>query len=227
MKKINIVSGLASVLILSGCSTPQPIKTGAEFAPTMPMPTPQIHERQATGGIYSQGMASSLLSLNRQYQVGDVVTVLLDESTQAERRQSANVNRKSSNTAIPQSLTDRLVKSAPIFAGVSLNENTIESTGSGLANQRASLNGSISVTVAEVLPNGSLVLRGEKQLTLSEGSEVIQVSGIVRSQDIAPNNTVQSRRLANARFIYRGEGDTARASQPGWGTRALLRVWPF
>jgi flagellar L-ring protein precursor FlgH len=225
MKFLYLASAMVSVVVLSGCSTPQPIKTGVEFAPAMPMP--QANERPISGSIYRQGMAGSLLSLNREYQVGDVVTVLLDESTQAERRQTANVNRKSSNTAIPQSLTDRIVKSAPLLSGVNLNENTIESAGSGQANQRASLNGSISVTVVEVLPNGSLVLRGEKQLTLSEGTEVIQVSGIVRSQDIAPNNTVQSRRLANARFIYRGEGDSARAAQPGWGTRALFRVWPF
>jgi flagellar L-ring protein precursor FlgH len=71
------------------------------------------------------------------------------------------------------------------------------------------------------------VLRGEKQLALTEGAEVIQVSGIIRPDDIAPNNTVQSRRLANAQIVYRGSGDLANATKAGWGTSALLKLWPF
>jgi len=81
--------------------------------------------------------------------------------------------------------------------------------------------------VIEVLPNGNLVIRGEKILTLSEGSEVIQVSGIVRTEDVAPDGTVQSRRLANAQISYRGSGDLTNAVRPGWGTSALQKYWPF
>jgi flagellar L-ring protein precursor FlgH len=83
------------------------------------------------------------------------------------------------------------------------------------------------VTIAEVLPNGNLVVRGEKQLALSEGSEFIQVAGIVRPQDVAPDGTVQSRRLANAQIAYRGTGELASASRPGWGTRMFQQLWPF
>ena len=71
------------------------------------------------------------------------------------------------------------------------------------------------------------MVRGEKQLALTEGAEIIQVSGIVRTDDIAPNNTVQSRRLANAQIVYRGSGDLANATKAGWGTSALLKLWPF
>jgi len=85
----------------------------------------------------------------------------------------------------------------------------------------------VAVTVVEVLPNGNLVLRGEKQLALTEGAEVIQVAGIIRPDDVAPNNTVQSRRLANAQISYRGTGDLAAAAKPGWGTSMLLKLWPF
>jgi flagellar L-ring protein precursor FlgH len=81
--------------------------------------------------------------------------------------------------------------------------------------------------VVEVMANGNLVLRGEKQLALTEGSEVIQVAGIIRPDDVAPNNTVQSRRLANAQIAYRGTGDLANATRAGWGTSALLKIWPF
>ena len=216
---------LSSALVLVGCSTPGPIASDPNFAPTMP--APRAAEALPTGSIFRASLAEGMLSQTRKFQVGDVITVLLSESTQANRQQSTDISRESTNTAIPQGITDRVAKSSSLLQGINLNESTIESSGSGAANQRASLNGAISVTVVEVLPNGSLVIRGEKQMTLSEGTEVIQVSGIVRAEDIAPNNTVQSRRLANARFIYRGEGEMAKASQPGWGTRALTRFWPF
>jgi len=84
-----------------------------------------------------------------------------------------------------------------------------------------------AVTVVEVLANGNLMVRGEKKLGLAEGTEVIQVSGIIRPQDVGPNSTVQSLRLANAQIAYRGNGDVANAAKAGWGTSALHRFWPF
>ena len=103
----------------------------------------------------------------------------------------------------------------------------ITNKGTGAADQQASLVTSVAVAVIDVMSNGNLVLRGEKQLALTEGAEVIQVSGIIRPDDIAPNNTVQSRRLANAQIVYRGSGDLANATKAGWGTSALLKLWPF
>jgi flagellar L-ring protein precursor FlgH len=113
------------------------------------------------------------------------------------------------------------------FNGLNLNSANIESSGSGEADQRASLSGAVSVSVVEVLANGNLMVRGEKQVALTEGAEVIQVSGIIRPDDVSPNNTVQSRRLANAQITYRGTGDMANAAKAGWGTKALLAIWPF
>jgi flagellar L-ring protein FlgH len=223
--KIVWLSTLAAAALLAGCASPGPVASDPKFAPAMPMP--RAAEVAPTGGIFRAGVTDGMLSQNRRFQVGDVITVLLSESTQANRQQSTDVSREATNNVIPQGITDRVAKSSSLLNGINLNNATIESSGSGTANQRASLNGSVSVTVIEVLPNGNLVLRGEKQMTLSEGTEVIQVSGIVRAEDVAPNNTVQSRRLADARFIYRGEGDIARSSAPGWGTRGLFRIWPF
>jgi flagellar L-ring protein precursor FlgH len=108
-----------------------------------------------------------------------------------------------------------------------LNASTTKSTGKGTADQKASLSGSITVTVIEILANGNMVVRGEKKLGLSEGTEVIQVSGVIRPNDVGPNGTVNSLRLANAQIAYRGSGDLASASKPGWGTTALMKFWPF
>ena len=104
---------------------------------------------------------------------------------------------------------------------------TTSNKGNGAAVQDGSLTGSVTVAVVDIMANGNLILRGEKQLALTEGSEIIQVAGVIRPDDIAPNNTVLSRRLANAQITYRGKGDMAAATRAGWGTSALLKLWPF
>jgi flagellar L-ring protein precursor FlgH len=153
--------------------------------------------------------------------------VLLNESTQAARSQKTDVSKDASNTALPSGVATRLAQQIPLLTGVDLNASKTTSKGSGTADQQASLSGSVTVTVIEILANGNLVVRGEKKLGLSEGTEVIQVSGVIRPQDIGPNGTVQSLRLANAQISYRGSGDLAVASKPGWGTSALMKFWPF
>ena len=230
--------------LLGACSSyaPQPLTHSPNFAPVLP--APQVGVAASTGSIYSQRVSDNWYGRGRNYAVGDVITVVLSESTQAARQQSANVKRESSNDAIPgadsapDGLTARVQRASlptkvmgttlsGVLGGVNLNGANIESNGSGQADQRASLSGSVSVNVVEVLANGNLMVRGEKQLALTEGTEVIQVSGIIRPDDISPNNTVQSRRLANAQIAYRGTGDMANASRPGWGTSLLLKLWPF
>ncbi|MDP3368030.1 MAG: flagellar basal body L-ring protein FlgH, partial [Pseudomonas sp.] len=94
--------------------------------------------------------------------------------------------------------------------------------------QSNSLSGSVTVTVAEVLPNGVLVVRGEKWLTLNTGDEMVRISGLVRADDISSSNTVSSTRIADARLTYSGTGSFADASQPGWLSRFFLSpMWPF
>ena len=111
--------------------------------------------------------------------------------------------------------------------GIKMDGSSMSNKGTGAADQQATLTGSVAVSVVEVMPNGNLVLRGEKQLALTEGSEIIQVAGIIRPDDVSPSNTVQSKRLANAQIAYRGSGDLANATKAGWGTSTLLKIWPF
>jgi flagellar L-ring protein precursor FlgH len=184
--------------------------------------------RLATGGIYNSRVSESWFGRGRNYQVGDVITVLLSESTQAKRSQDSKVSRDSSNDVIPKGVNAKTAGLVPgLLSGLKTDGGKISNTGTGTANQLATLEGSVAVTVVDVLANGNLVLRGEKQVALSEGSEIIQVGGIVRPDDIAPNNTVQSRRLANAQITYRGTGDLASAARAGWGTAGVMKLWPF
>jgi flagellar L-ring protein precursor FlgH len=175
----------------------------------------------ATGAIYNGVQSEAFFGRGRAFQVGDVITVILDESTQAGRTQSGVVKRTSSNDVVPAAMGGGLLPAASLLGG------TIKNEGSGTADQTATLKGSVAVSVIDVMTNGNLVLRGEKQLALTEGAEIIQVAGVVRPDDIAPNNTVASRRLANAQITYRGTGDMAAASRAGWATSGLLKLWPF
>jgi len=153
--------------------------------------------------------------------------VLLDESTQAARTSNTDLSREAKNTGLPTGLNTEIGKISPFLQGIDLSSSGQTSKGKGVADQKATLKGSLAVTVVEVLANGNLMVRGEKKLGLAEGTEVIQVSGIIRPQDVGPNSTVQSLRLANAQIAYRGNGDVANAAKAGWGTSALHRFWPF
>ena len=222
---------LGSVLLamgITGCANvlpPQAMKHSPQFEPVYPVQN--TRETMATGAIYVGRQSDSWFGKGRNFQVGDVITVLLNESTQAERTQTGTVKRDSSNTLVPAGLTKYATGLGGFMNQINLKGGSVSNTGTGEAGQQASLNGSVAVSVVEVMPNGNLVLRGEKQLALTEGSEIIQVAGIIRPEDVAPNNTVQSRRLANAQIAYRGTGDLANATRAGWGTSALLKLWPF
>lgn len=225
-----------STALLGGCMNSPPIAPSPQFAPVLPV-TP-VQTRAITGSLFVDGRGDSLFGRQRDYRVGDIITVLLSEEMQATRVQHTTVERKSTNDALPSIQTgvaNALRKNGlPLGAGLASAATQIKADGADITSdgqgdhgQRATLTGSIAVSVLDVMSNGNLVVRGEKQLALSEGSEVIQVSGIVRNQDIAPNGTVQSRRLANAQISYRGSGDLANATRQGWGSRLLYNFWPF
>lgn len=224
-----LLSSLVVLALLQGCAAQQPVMSSLspspDFAPVYPLAKDQT--APATGGIYGNRQSDAWFGRGRNYQIGDLITVILNESTQADRSQKTDVSRDASNTALPKGANTLLGNVHPFFDGLSLNAAKTASSGKGSAAQAASLTGSVTVTVTEILANGNLVVRGEKKLGLSEGTEVIQVAGVIRPQDIGPNGTVQSLRLANAQISYRGSGDLASASKPGWGTSALLKFWPF
>lgn len=224
---IHLIAPALLLTLLGGCSVmpPQPLVHSPDFAPVYP----QVKERTqvATGAIYHSRISDNFFGRGRNYQVGDVITVLLNESTQAARTQNSALSRKSTNDVVPSGAQAKVASVGGLLGGVNLLGGSIENKGVGTADQRASLEGSVAVSVVEVLANGNLVLRGEKQLALTEGTEVIQVAGVIRPEDVAPNNTVQSRRLAHAQISYRGTGDLAAATRAGWGTSALIKFWPF
>jgi flagellar L-ring protein precursor FlgH len=227
MTALRFLALFAIVFLLQACAT-EPVdmvlRPSPDFQPVYPLASDR--QKVATGGIYSNRQSDAWFGRGRNYQVGDIITVLLNESTQAARTQNTDVSRESKNS-LPTGFNTQIGRINPLFTGIDINNNNNSSKGAGKADQKASLEGSVAVTVIEILANGNLMVRGEKKLGLTEGTEVIQVSGVIRPEDVGPNSTVQSRRLANAQIAYRGSGDLANATKAGWGTSLMHKYWPF
>ena len=101
-------------------------------------------------------------------------------------------------------------------------ENDAAFDGQGSSSQSNRLNGDITVTISRRMPNGNLVVRGEKWITINQGREFIRVSGLVRPIDIEPDNSVPSAKVANASITYAGRGALADANAPGWLARVFM-----
>ena len=232
MRLVALFSTVCAAAVLAGCSSP-PKMAAEEFAPVLQLPTEP--ERPVTGSIYNGGKNDNWFGRKKDYRVGDIITVVLKEETQSNRTTNTSAKRKTAND-VAAGLVPMITNNLPGFAreragrltnGLKLDGAEINSEATGTTTQNAKLEGSVAVTVTQVLANGNLVVRGEKVLDLSEGSETIRVAGIVRSDDIAPDGTVNSRRLANAQIAYTGTGDLANNSKVPWGTGLLHKFWPF
>jgi flagellar L-ring protein precursor FlgH len=202
-----------------------PMAHSNQFSPVQPLPRESV--KQNTGAIFAADSTDMWQAKRRDYRVGDIITVLLNESTQAARTLNNETSREATTDVVPNGLTNRLSGLNSVLGGLKTDGGKTTNVGKGTADQQASLTGSIAATVVEVQGNGNLVIRGEKQLSMSEGGEVIQVSGVIRPDDVSAISTVQSRRLANAQIAYRAAGDLANATRAGWGTSAIWTYWPF
>ncbi|HWJ38439.1 MAG TPA: flagellar basal body L-ring protein FlgH, partial [Sphingomicrobium sp.] len=151
------------------------------------------------------------------------LTIDLVERTIAQKSTSAKTGRDGSIGLTPPTTGPlSFFSSSDVKAGGSQSF-----TGEGSAAQSNQLSGQLSVTIVEVYPNGTMLVRGEKLLTLNRGDEHVQFSGIVRAADISPDNRVTSSRVANAKIFYTGKGEIARASRQGWLQRFFSLISPF
>ena len=239
MNRLMIFLALLGPLALSGCMAPAPKPNDPYYAPVLPR-TP-LPASQNNGSIYQAGFENNLFGDRKAYRVGDIITITLNERTQASKNSNSQISKDSSaNLGVPN-LFGMAVSPKNPLAGLSalgMTNDTLgldasfdatrSADGAGQAGQSNSLTGSITVSVAEVMPNGILLVRGEKWMTLNTGDELVRIAGLVRADDIATDNTVSSTRIADARITYSGTGAFADASQPGWMSRFFLSpMWPF
>lgn len=164
------------------------------------------HYATTTGSLFQSGVTKSVYHDGRPDRLGDIVTVILSERHQAQKRASSELD-KSTNLSLP---TPNVAGHPLELGGLSLSydvNNSNQFSGRQDTNQSNSLQGAISVEVIEVLANGNLFVQGEKWLLLNSGEEFIRLRGHIRPQDISAENTIESTRIANAQIQYSGTGD--------------------
>ncbi|OCA54067.1 Flagellar L-ring protein precursor [Photorhabdus namnaonensis] len=218
-----------AVLSLTGCAyIPQkPLVEGATTAApsvaTAPVPNGAIF--QVVQPIYYG--YQPLFEDRRPRNIGDTLTITLQENVSASKNSSANASRNGKNT-FSAALTPRFLKGLIGGDKTDLDmeaENTFG--GKGGANANNTFRGTITVTVDQLLANGNLHVVGEKQIAINQGTEFIRFSGVVNPRTINANNTVSSNQVADARIEYVGNGYINEAQNMGWLQRFFLNVAPF
>jgi flagellar L-ring protein precursor FlgH len=197
-------------------------KAKEDFSATLPAAEPVT--APANGGIFqaNDGYAA-LYEGQRARRIGDPLTIVLVERTSASKSASSKLDSGGGFSLTPPTTGAlNLFDKSDASASGSRNFN-----GTGTADQANALSGEISVTVAEVYPNGTMLVQGQKRVTLNRGDEFVQIKGIVRTADIDAYNRVASTRVADARIAYTGKGDVARASRQGWLSRFFQILSPF
>jgi len=212
-----------SAMALSACVTPP---REPDYSATWPEPPPPA--TAGNGAIYQVGHDVALFENPTARRVGDTLTIRLNERTNASKS-SSTTTKKSTSADLP----------GPTIAGrpVTVNgtevlqmgiENETEFDGSGDSSQSNRLEGQVTVTVAQRLPNGNLLVRGQKWISINQGKEYVRIQGIVRPIDIDPDNSISSLKVADAVISYGGKGAIADASSPGLLARFFNFKWlPF
>lgn len=228
-----LVQAAGLLALLSGCASMQPSQ--ANYRPVYPqvaVPPPQTE-----GSIYQAGHNIALFEDIKAKRIGDTITIVLQERTQASKDAKTETSKENDISVLnPTLLGSPLKFDTPLLPHGDNRSSTLGAelhsdqgfNGEGSSSQGNSLSGNITVTVVDVLPNGNLVVRGEKWLTLNQGDEYIQISGMVRPVDVRPDNTVLSGQVADARITYSGKGMVADSNKMGWLSRFFASaLWPF
>ena len=219
----NLFLMLAAGFVLGGCVTPP---REPDYSATWPEPAPT--QEQANGAIYQVGHDVALFENAVARRVGDTLTIKLNENTNASKSSSTTTS-KATNVDMP----------GPTIAGrpVTVNgtevlnmsvDNKTSFDGNGDSKQSNRLVGDVTVTVAQRLPNGNLLVRGQKWITINQGREYVRIQGIVRPIDIDPDNSISSLKVADAQIAYGGKGALNDANTPGILARFFNVPWlPF
>ena len=218
---------LVTTSTMTACIMQQPMLRDPTFIPPTPV-APVAPRQAATGSIYNSATSRFLFEDYRARRVGDILTILLEEKTAANKKANTSTKKKGSLAVSVPQLFGRGVtlNGKPVFD--SSFGSDVGFSGAGDSSQSNSLRGNVTVAVTQVLSNGNLVVRGEKLLSLNQGSEVVRISGIVRPVDISPQNTIASHQVANAQITYKGKGMVANSNDAGWFTRFMnTKWWPF
>ena len=212
------------LVLLGGCAqVPRASVVGEQeqiMIPDRPAP-------RANGSIYQAHRGyQPLFEDRRPRMVGDILTIVLDEEVSASKNARSNADRNGSSSLGFDQQADAIEQLAALGFDISASgESDFEGGGGSEANN--SFTGTITVSVVEVMNNGNLRVRGEKQIAINQGTEFIRFAGVVNPRTITGQNTVPSTSVADARIEYVGNGYINEAQHMGWLQRFFLNVSPF
>jgi flagellar L-ring protein FlgH len=220
-----VLCAMLVLVVLAGCRTAPPpparqddsLSWAQEAAPAA-----------TNGAIYQVGRDVALFENPIARHVGDIVTITLNEATAAKKSATTTTAKNTTNTLPGMTLLGSpvTVHGTPILSN-NINDAS-KFDGEGDSAQSNSLSGYVTCTVVRVLPNGNLLIRGEKQIWINQGSEYVRLEGVIRPIDLAPDNSITSHKVAGARISYGGKGALADANAQGWLSRFFNSPWtPF
>lgn len=213
----------AAAVVLAACAPLPPEETDEPSPISAPRLDLDMDDREDTaGGMFDEERPMRLFEDRSARREGDLITVRIEEQTEGDKAISSSMEREA-GADLP----------APVIGGQDLEiagrpfqfeqEGEANFEGSGSAEQSTNLSGTVTAVVVDTLPNGHLVIRGEKAVTVSQGTEQLQIQGIVRTDDVGANNEISSNQVANMQLSYTGSDTIDDTAKPGWLTRFLMR----
>jgi len=216
-----LVLAVAFAAIGTGCAAVEVFEESYD----PPWPSEPNYTPPTTGSIYNDGVDVRLFEDRKAMRVGDILTVRLKEQTNASKNSQTSTSKATEASLGNPTVFGRSLShdGTPLFDGSLSGDSSFD--GSGSSSQSNSLLGDITVTVVQRLPNGNLRIRGEKWVMLNQGREFIRLSGIIRPDDIEPDNSLQSYRIADAQITYSSKGVLAAANRMGLISRFFNSVF--
>ena len=214
---------LSLVALLGGCSFLGPRVEVADTTPLMAVVPPVA--TAANGSIFQALSYRPLFEDHRARLVGDTLTVRIVEKVSATQKSTSSVDKTGTLSAGVTALPG--VRPAAFARATADGTSSNAFAGKGTTENSNDFNGTITVVVRSVLPNGHLLIAGEKQIGVNENVDVLRFSGQVDPRAIQPGNAVQSAQIANVRLEQRGRGAQAEAQAVGWLSRIFLNLMPI
>ncbi len=227
-----LVLGLS--LVIGACASPNHTSSkGVIMEPPKALPLPPTPPPQE-GSLWAPRNPRGLLADLRAANVGDIVTVVIAENSQAQDQATTQADRSSGVKVGITSLLGLRLPQMKTFNDATVSaENAIEGTvgntskGTGVTNRQSSFTSYITTRVIQILPNNNLVIQGSRQMRINNETEIVTLSGIIRPEDLDANNQVSSPKLAEARMEISGLGVIADKQRQGWLTRIIDHIWPW
>jgi flagellar L-ring protein precursor FlgH len=214
-------------LLLAGCeSLPQNVKVDfVEPKAALAIAAAPTPPRAVTGSLYQKASYRPAFEDARAHAIGDSVTIQIVETVAASQVSKSTANRTTSGSASVSAFP--LLSAADLANLKAGTASASDFSGKGGTESANTFSGTITATVVDVLPNGHLVLTGEKQIGVNQNVDVLRFSGTVDPQLLQPGNLINSTQVANARIESRGRGAQAEAQTVGWLTRFFFSFLPF